>query len=306
MTLKTTQSHPKPWLPVHLPFSARALLKQLLTPGPVERTVESSPPATHLSTNRVWLPALLLLTPLFMHPATASELTPTQTAPSDSATVTQAVKLPKPFKAVYEAKYGGLSVTATRTLRSVDGNAMELRFLASSWLAKIEEVSTFTWGTEGQLIPQHYLYKRSGLGRDRNAELNFDWQTQKVVNNVQNKPWTMPVPSDAQDKLSYQLQLRHDVHNRKTDMNYQVADGGRIKHYQFEVQGEEVLTTPVGKLNTTRVKRIRDDNERVTILWLANDWDHLLIRIQQQEEDGKHYEINLASAELNGTPVKGF
>ncbi len=213
--------------------------------------------------------------------------------------------LPQPFIATYQAEYSGLNVTATRSLKAIDDHTMELRFSAKSWLASFEETSRFSWKDSGQLVPERYSYLRSGLGRDRQAELNFDWHTNTVVNNVQNKPWRMQIPDNVLDKLSYQLQLRHDLLNHKPSMNYKVADGGRLKEYEFKVLGEEVLDTRVGRLMTTKVKRVRDDNERITYLWLANDWDHLVVKIQQQEEDGQHYEINLAAAELNGTPVKG-
>lgn len=215
-------------------------------------------------------------------------------------------ELPQPFNAVYKAQYGSLTITATRSLQKLNDDTMELRFAAKSWLARIEEVSQFNWDDQGQLVPHVYRYQRSGLGRDRKALLNFDWQTQKVVNNVQNKPWTMDLPQAALDKLSYQLQLRHDLLNDKHDMRYQIADGGRLKTYEFEILQDEVLDTPVGQLNTTKVKRIRKNNKRITYLWLAKDWNHLVVKIQQKEKDGKHYEINLASASLNGKTVTGF
>ncbi|MGH1372847.1 MAG: DUF3108 domain-containing protein [Cellvibrionaceae bacterium] len=217
-----------------------------------------------------------------------------------------AAELPQPFTAVYKAQYGSLTITATRSLQKLNDDTMELRFAAKSWLARIEEVSQFNWDKQGQLVPQNYHYQRSGLGRDREAYLDFDWKKRKVVNNVQNKPWSMKLPQDALDKLSYQLQLRHDLINAKADMHYQIADGGRLKTYSFEILGEETLNTPVGQLNTVKVKRIRKNAKRTTHLWLAKDWNHLVVKIQQTEKDGKHYEINLASADLNGQPVKGY
>lgn len=216
------------------------------------------------------------------------------------------VVIPQPFHAVYIAKYSGTSVKATRTLEVLEDGTMELRFVAKSWLATIREVSQFSWNPAGQLIPQHYFYQRTGLGYDRTAKLKFDWNTKRVENNVQDRPWTMTLPDGTLDKLSYQLQLSADMLNHQHKVSYQVADGGRLKTYDFEVQGQEVLDTPMGKLNTTRIKRIRDDNERVTVLWLATDWNHLLVKIWQQEENGKHYEINLASAKLNGETVTGL
>ncbi len=217
-----------------------------------------------------------------------------------------AAELPMPFNAVYKAEYGSLTITATRSLQKISDDSMELRFAAKSWLARIEEVSQFQWDPEGQLVPKKYHYQRSGLGRDRQALLNFDWQNQKVVNNVQNKPWSMDLPQAALDKLSYQLQLRHDLINDKQDMRYKIADGGRLKTYDFKVLGEETLSTPLGQLNAVKVERIRENAKRTTHLWLAKDWNHLVVKIRQTEKDGKHYEINIASAELNGEPVTGF
>ena len=136
----------------------------------------------------------------------------------------------------------------------------------------------------------------------------LDWQAGQVTNNVQDKPWNMALPANTLDKLSYQLQLRQDLSNQRDiqQQQYTIADGGRLKHYRFETQGEEILSTPVGKLNTIKVKRIREhDSKRITYLWLAKDWDHLIVRLRQKERDGKHYEINLARATLNGRPVQG-
>ncbi|NIB41977.1 DUF3108 domain-containing protein [Pseudomaricurvus alkylphenolicus] len=226
------------------------------------------------------------------------------------AGVTRA-ELPKPFEATYEARYGSLSITATRTLRELENGGQELRFAARSWLARIEEVSQFNWNREGHLVPERYSYSRTGLGRDREAHLDFDWQKLTVVNNVQKRPWSMSIPPQAMDKLSYQLQLRHDLLNRHTrendpELSYAIADGGRLKTYRFEVLGEEQLQTAVGRLNVVKVRKVREGSKRVTLLWLARDWDHLVVRIQQTEKDGKHYEINLASASLNGIPVTGL
>lgn len=211
------------------------------------------------------------------------------------------------FNATYAAQLSGFSVTATRELKTLADGSQELRFSAESWLAKIEEVSQFQWSETGQLIPNNYEYHRTGLGRDRHAVLTFNWQKKRVTNNVQSKPWKMEIPEAALDKLSYQLQLRQDLLAQKPVLSYQVADGGRLKTYHFEVLKEETLDTPVGKLITVKVKKVRaSGKKRVTYLWLAKDWNYLLVRLQQKESDGKHYEINLAQAELNGEQVKGF
>lgn len=211
----------------------------------------------------------------------------------------------QPFNATYEANFNGIAVTATRSLSTRPDGLNELRFSAKSWLATIEESSVFRWDTT-RLQPQRYEYHRVGMGRDRHATVSFDWHKQEVTNDVAGKAWNMAVPTGALDKLSYQLQLQSDMLHQQPTPTYAVADGGKLKQYSFEVVKEEQLQTPVGLLNTIKIKRIRADREqRTTYLWLALDWDYLLVRLRQQETDGTHYEINLASADLNGQAVIG-
>ena len=215
-------------------------------------------------------------------------------------------QLPHPFKATYQAEIKGFSVTAQRSLSVRKDGLLELSFSARSLFAQIDESSRFNWLEGGQLQPQHYEYHRTGLGRDRHAKLSFDWPALTVTNDVQDKAWKMALPAQAQDKLSYQLQLRHDLINQRTDMQYEVADGGKLKTYGFELLGHEVLSTPLGAFNTVKVKRFRAHSDRQTIIWLAQDWDHLIIRIQHTSKDGKDYEISLSEAQVNGRTVKGL
>lgn len=223
-----------------------------------------------------------------------------------AATLPAAAQLPQPFHAAYQAEIKGFSVTAQRSLSVRKDGQLELRFKARSLFAQIDEVSQFNWVDDGQLQPQRYEYHRTGLGRDRHAKLSFDWPALTVTNDVQDKAWKMALPKQAQDKLSYQLQLRHDLINQRTDMHYAVADGGKLKTYGFEILGKEVLNTPLGKFNTVKVKRLRAHSDRQTLIWLAPDWDHLIVRIQHIAKDGKDYEINLAEAQVNGRPVEGL
>lgn len=217
------------------------------------------------------------------------------------------VSAPKDFKAKYEATLAGISIKATSQLNTLQNGRRELRFSAKSWVADIEESSQFEWNIQGHLVPIHYEYHRTGFGRDRHAILSFDWADFKVTNNVQNKPWQMDIPPGALDKLSAQLQLRQDLVNKRSLRDYQVADGGKLKTYSYIVLGEEVLETSLGKLNTVKIRREKaNSTKRSTIFWLAKDWDYLLVKLRQQEKNGKQYEINLASASIAKVAVQGL
>lgn len=214
---------------------------------------------------------------------------------------------PKDFKAIYKAKYNGIPITATRSLKTLPGGDKLFTFEADSWIANFQESSQFTWQKDDRIVPKHYHYQREGLGRDRVAKLDFDWEHNTVTNDVERKVWKMEIPEFALDKLSYQLQLRSDLVNEKPLLEYNIADGGQLKQYRFELLGEENLVTQMGTFATVKVRRIRDredDDKRYTVLWMAKNWDYLLVRLQQND-DGKSYEIDLSKATLDGEEVQG-
>jgi hypothetical protein len=234
------------------------------------------------------------------------------TAPVTKAATPQAFA-PTPFRAVYKADYKGLPIRATgiRELKMIGPNNYLLSSTATSFFASISEQSAFTLTPENRVLPTEYQYHRKGLGKNRDAVLRFDWQANTVLNDVQAQPWTMDIPADALDKLSYQLQMRHELvaaHKQGLpwpQLTYEVADGGQLKSYSFEILGEETVKTPVGTFNALKITRVRQDSDRTTIFWLAPAYDFLLVRFLQQEEEGGGFELLLEEAQFDGAALKG-
>tara|TARA_R110002072_G_scaffold31735_5_gene97541 strand:+ start:23203 stop:23937 length:735 start_codon:yes stop_codon:yes gene_type:complete len=214
---------------------------------------------------------------------------------------------PSLFRAVYKADYKGLPISAKgirELTRNSDGH-YHLSSIATSMFASITETTEFK--IEGtQVIPLEYQYHRSGIGRKRDAILSFDWATNSVVNDVQAKPWRMDVPVGALDKLLYQYKLREDLRAAYEtgapwpDLDYVIADGGKLKNYSFKVIGEEVIDTPLGKMKTVKAARVKDNRDRESTFWLAPEYDFLLVRFQQLEADGDGFELLLREAEFAG------
>lgn len=212
----------------------------------------------------------------------------------------------KEFEAVYKAKYFGISITATRKLENLRDGRQKFSFVAESWLADFSESSFFHWTDDGNVVPERYVYERSGLGRDKKAEIHFDTDNKTVTNNVDDKPWNMEIPDNVLDKLNFQIQLQADLIDDKPLPTYDIADGGHLKQWDFEILGKEKIKTPAGKFDTIKVKRIREPNaKRNTIFWLAPDWDYLVVRLEQEEGDDKSYTIDLHRATIEGKEVKG-
>lgn len=217
-----------------------------------------------------------------------------------------AADAPKTFNNQYKAKLYGFNITVVNSLTKTADNQYELLFRATSAIGSITEKSTLQWNPAQQSVtPLHYSYARRGLSKDRTAELSFDWKNKTVTNNVQKTSWQMDIAQRVQDKLSYQIQMQQDLLNGQKNFNYQIADGGHLKEYKFTTVGEEVLKTPLGDVKTVKIKRSRENDERVTYAWLAKDWNYLLVRLQQ-EEKGDAYTIYIQKATLNGAPIEKF
>ncbi|HEY7886208.1 MAG TPA: hypothetical protein VIC08_14785, partial [Cellvibrionaceae bacterium] len=115
-----------------------------------------------------------------------AEQTPTDTSAKGQNTAVA----PVPFRNIYKARAYGFTITVTHELKATD-DGYRLRFFADSMLASIEEISHFQQPDEGMLQPIEYHYERKGLGRNREAHLQFDWDAMRVTNNVEKKPWKM-------------------------------------------------------------------------------------------------------------------
>ncbi|HEX5844234.1 MAG TPA: DUF3108 domain-containing protein [Pseudomonas sp.] len=232
--------------------------------------------------------ALLLALALFSLPAAAFEL--------------------KPFSASYTADWKQVPVsgTAARSLEPLDNGLWKLSFEASMLVASLSEQSNLRL-EKSTFLPQSYLYERSGLGKSKKIEHDFDWNAKQVIGSDRGTPVRLPLNRGLLDKSTYQLALQYDVALNKKSMSYQVVDGDEIETYDFRVLSEEVVSTEAGSVDAIKVERVRDPTQssRKTVLWFAKDWNYLLVRLHQVEKDGKEYQIMLKEGTVDGKTIEG-
>ena len=214
----------------------------------------------------------------------------------------------KPYRAVYDANFDfflPLEGTAVRELQQQPNGDWLLSHTIDSSLLTLNETSHFDW-LDGSPKTLEYKFQQKTLGKDKNDHLVFDWSQHQLQFSSKDRQGEYSFPSDALDKLNYQLKLRQDLIANRELPSYAVTDRHNMKNYDFEIIGTEVLQTPMGKLNALQLKRIRDaDAKRQTNIWLATDWDYLLVKIHQQEK-GKSIEVVMIEGELDGQPIRGL
>ncbi|MBC9251751.1 dehydrogenase [Pseudomonas alcaligenes] len=220
----------------------------------------------------------------------------------------QAAEL-QPFSASYTADWKQVPITGTagRSLKQLDNGRWELGFEAAMLVASLHETSTLRL-ENGALLPLTYRFERSGLGKSKEVELDFDWTEKQVLGSDRGDPVRLTLNRGLLDKSTYQLALQQDVADGKQSMSYQVVDGDEIETYDFRVLGPERVRTQAGLIDAIKVERVRDPTQstRKTMMWFAKDWDYLLVRLHQVETDGKEYQIMLKDGTVNGRPVEGL
>jgi len=210
------------------------------------------------------------------------------------------------FSADYDATIQGFPVTAKREYKAVNSTISELSFSANSFVASLSETSRFTWEKE-RIKPLRFTHNRTIFGQSRRKTLSFDWANNQIISTDKGDTKTINNPQEALDHLSFQLQLQHDLSaNKLEDKTYRIADRKKIKEYTFKVVGEERIETMLGTLNTTKVMVERDNDKRITYIWLAKDWNNLLAKLEQYEEKDKKFSIQVTKAVIDGKKVSGL
>jgi hypothetical protein len=204
-----------------------------------------------------------------------------------------AADLPQAFEAHYSLYRAGAKVAEMlRVFTRLDDGIYRYRSETRttglfSVFRKDHVIEQSNWRLQdGELRPLQYLYEHSGGKKDRNVAVTFDWEAQRITNTVNGHSWRMPAEPKVMDKLLYQLAIMHDLKAGRSDLAYTIADGGKIKTYNFELLGEETISTPLGKLDTIKVSRLRVNSKRETVFWCAEKLHFLPVRVENIETDG--------------------
>lgn len=206
-----------------------------------------------------------------------------------------------PYHLVYDATIKGMDIQAERQLIR-EGDSFELESKASTLLASITEQGTFKIGPTGNIVGQQYTYERNIFGIKKNESLTYDRSAGIAHYQTKKKQRQIELNGDYLDKLTYQIQLQRDLIKGKTPLQYQVIDRGKIKSYNFEIMGEEIVDTALGPISAIKVHRIREDSDRETYLWFAPHMNYLLVQIWQNE-DGDDHRITLKEGTLDNKPI---
>ncbi|MBU3022788.1 DUF3108 domain-containing protein [Aestuariibacter sp. A3R04] len=146
---------------------------------------------------------------------------------------------------------------------------------------------------DGSITPYQYFYRREGTGPDKNLEVKFSTRPNKHIEISDSETVVWQGETDNQlYRLDLAKQLASGADSAAYDfINYR----GEKKSYGIEVMGKATLSLPYGKLNTIKVKLIRQNSSRETFAWFAPSLNYNLVRLQQFKDGEEQGDIRLLS-----------
>jgi hypothetical protein len=211
---------------------------------------------------------------------------------------------PRPYVGTYETSYGMVSARGERKLDALPDGRWQMENNAKVFMVDVVEKSTFTL-QDGNVSSQSYEFINP-LSKDRSMTLDFDWTAGTVTERTKNI--VQKLQPNVYDKLSYQVQLQMDVcanPDQFTTRDYTVVDRKRLKTYRVERVRREPQVTATGVLDTILLRQFRPDKRggKDTQIWLAADWNCLLVRLDQHD-GGDTISLKLVKAKVGGVDVK--
>jgi hypothetical protein len=159
-------------------------------------------------------------------------------------------------------------------------------------LGEMREREDFHITGDGDILVDEYHNRRSLLGNSRDEQLSVDYARGIAHYLRDGSPRDIPLQPGYLGPVSYQVQLRRDLVAGKTSFDYRVMDRGKVKQYVFQSEGTDTIHTAKGDVSAVRVRRVRDDNVRQTVFWMAPTLGYQLVKLRQ-EENGDSYELLL-------------
>ncbi|MBI5007891.1 MAG: DUF3108 domain-containing protein [Nitrosomonadales bacterium] len=137
------------------------------------------------------------------------------------------------------------------------------------------------------LRPRHFLYRRSQETL-KNTEADFDWPQSTLMLNDRYGQRFEQLPADTQDRLSalYQFRYVSFLGNRK-ELTMHITNGSKIDRRQYLVHSAQVVTVPLGTLETLYLSTAPQETAWKTEIWLSTENGNFPCRIVLTEDNGE-------------------
>lgn len=211
---------------------------------------------------------------------------------------------PQPFKGTFGVEWRGMNA-GTSILQLVRKSDNEYTYSSRNTARGffklavpdvVTQVSDFTI-ENGKVIPKTYVGDDGSSDTDRDVSLKFDWGTGHVIGTAENHAVDAILEPGVQDSLSVQIALMCELAQGRAPTSFQLIDKDTVKEYEYTREGEAMLDTSIGKLDTVIYRSQRKGANRYTRLWIAPSLGFLPVRAEQVRKDKRELQLQIRSLE---------
>lgn len=182
---------------------------------------------------------------------------------------------------------------ATMTYSLLDGTHYQIDSVAKAGGLAALVLSELLQTSEGELTqtglrPSKFTYNY-GDKASKSRLAMFDWQAKTVSMQTAAGTQTESLPDEAQDLLSFMYQFMYVPPLHK--MQIHIVNGNTLHTYDYSFEGEEVISLPMGEVNTIHIQHNNSETDEKIELWLAVDYQHLPVKILKIDRNGKIVEF---------------
>lgn len=159
--------------------------------------------------------------------------------------------------------------------------------LAAIFIANLTQKSVGKITLRG-LQPAQYLYQ-FGERADKTYHADFDWDHAQLNLTSIKGTQTVKLVDGTQDLLSFMYQFMYEP--PLSNLQFHITNGKKLSPYSYLFEGEALVETKMGPLNTIHIARENADQDEKTDLWLAVDYQYLPVKIRKTLKNGKVYEL---------------
>jgi hypothetical protein len=260
-------------------------------------------------------PTLIFVTTLLALSVVGKSLATTEPADitSDYTAVYKVLRNDKELAAVT------ISLSHQNDTWKLHGFSHDTRGFAKFLNIKGTQTTTGKW-QNGRFRPDNYEFSFSLIGFKSSWQAMFDWQAGIVETHGKQGENRLPMSGVADDPFSLSLNLRSRLSEHLSDesanmmvdtqvvdarvVDAWVVDEGKIENQLYHYEHQVEIDTGLGCLDTALVRRVRENEKRLSLGWYARDHEYIPVRMQHKNKKGASLELVIVSLEIHGAAIK--